>query len=62
MLSKASQRKINPVRYHLYVESKTYNKLVNKTKRNRLTDLKNKLVVIRGEREQGKGREKQVII
>ena len=36
--------------------------LVNKTKSNRLTDLENKLVVIRGERERGKGREKKVII
>ena len=41
MLSKVSQRKINLVWYHLYVESKTYNELVNKTKRNRLTDLEN---------------------
>ena len=62
MLSKVSQRKINFVWYHLYVESKTYNELVNKTKSNRLTDLENKLVVIRGERERGKGREKKVII
>jgi len=44
------------------VESKTYNELVNKTKSNRLTDLENNLVVIRGERKQGKGREKKVII
>ena len=32
MLSEISQRKTNAVKYHLYVESKKYNKLVNKTK------------------------------
>ena len=39
--------------YHLYVESKKYNKLVNITKRSRLTDIENKLVVTSGERERG---------
>ena len=33
------------------MESKKYNKLVNKTKRNRFTDIENKLVITRGERE-----------
>ena len=33
LLSEISQRKINMVSYHLYVESKTYNKLVNITKK-----------------------------
>ena len=32
MLSEISQRKTNTVWYHLYVESKKYNKLVNITK------------------------------
>ena len=33
MLSEISQRKTNAVGCHLYVESKKYNKLVNKTKK-----------------------------
>ena len=33
MLSEISQRKTNTVRYHFYVESKKYNKLVNITKK-----------------------------
>ena len=33
MLSEISKRKTNTVWYHLYVESKKYNKLVNKTKK-----------------------------
>ena len=33
MLSKISQRKRNTVCYHLYVESRKYNKLVNITKK-----------------------------
>ena len=37
----------------LICESKKCNKLVNKTKRSRLTDIENKLVVISGEREVG---------
>ena len=36
-----------------------YNKLVNITKRNRLTDVENKLVVTRGEREWGRGKIKR---
>ena len=37
----------------LICESKKCNKLVNKTKRSRLTDIENKLVVISGDREVG---------
>ena len=33
MLSEISQRKTNTIWYHLYVESKEYNKLVNMTKK-----------------------------
>ena len=33
MLSEVTQRKTNIVWYHLYVESKQYNKLVNITKK-----------------------------
>ena len=45
-------RKINTVRYHLFVESKKSNKLM---KRSRFTDTENKLVVIMGEREAAEG-------
>ena len=37
------------------MESKTYNKLVNITKKKRLTDIENKLVVTSEEREVGRG-------
>ena len=47
------QRKTNTVCYHLYVESKKYNKLENKT-RSRL--IENKPVVTTGERERGRGK------
>ena len=50
------QRNTNSVCYHFYVESKKYNKLVNISKRNRLTDIENKLVVSSGERERGRGK------
>ena len=59
MLSEISQRKTNTVWYHLYVESKKYNKLVNITKRSRPTDIENKLVVTSREKlgeEQYRGR------
>ena len=67
MLSEISQRKTNTVWYHLYFEYKTYNKVVNETKkkqthryreqkRSRLTDIENKLVVTNGEREGRKGK------
>ena len=45
MLSETSQRKTNTVRYHIHMESKKYNKLVD-MKRSRLTDVENKLVLI----------------
>ena len=38
----------------LYAESKKYNKLVNITKKNRLKDIENKLVVTSGKREGGR--------
>ena len=53
MLSKISQRKTNTVWYHLYVEHRRCSKLVKITKRCRLTDTDNKLVVTSGEREGG---------
>lgn len=37
--------------YHIYVESKKYNKLVNRIKRSKLTNTENKLVITSGERE-----------
>ena len=45
MLSETSQRKTNTVWYHIHMESKKYNKLVD-MKRSRLTDVENKLVLI----------------
>ena len=42
------QRKTNTVGYHLYMESKKYNKLVNITKKKQ-TQRENKLVVTSGE-------------
>ena len=52
MLSEISQRKTNSVWYHLYVESKKYNELVNIT--NRLTDTESKQVVTSGGGGRGK--------
>ena len=50
MLIEISQtEKTNALWYHLYVESKKHNKLVNK--KSRLVDRENKLMVINGERE-----------
>ena len=37
------------------MESKNYNKLLNITKTNTLTDIENKLAVTNGERERGRG-------
>ena len=50
MLSERSQRKTSSV-YHLHVEPKKYSKLVNVTKKKRLTDTENKLVVTSEEGE-----------
>ena len=57
MLREISQtEKDKSIWYHLYVESKKYNKLVNTTqKKGRLTDVENKLVVTSGEREGRRG-------
>ena len=46
MFNEISQRNENTIQYHLYVESKKCNKLVNLTKRSRL--IEKKLVVPRG--------------
>ena len=48
MLSETSQTKTNIVSYHLYVESKKCNKLVNITKNKQAQDIENKLVVTSG--------------
>ena len=68
MFSKVSQTKTETVWYYLYVESKNkYNKLlynkmqqtfvtVNITEKETDTDIKNKLVVISGKREAGRGK------
>ena len=45
MLNEKSQRNENTIQYHLYVEYKKYNKLGNKTKRSRLTNMKDKLMI-----------------
>ena len=54
--NKADKDKI--VWYHIYIKSKKCNKLVNKTKRSRLTNTENKLVITSGEREGGEGQYK----
>ena len=46
MLNEMSQRNENTIQYHLYVEYKKYNKLVNLTKRSRL--IEKEIVVTRG--------------
>ena len=52
MLGEMSDRERQIICYYLYVESKKTNKQTSKySKRNRLTDKENKLVVISGERE-----------
>ena len=43
--NKSDRKKMNTVWYHWYMGSKTYNKLVNKTEKGRLTGIGNKLVV-----------------
>ena len=55
ILSEVSQRKTN-IQYHLYVESKIWDKLTYLQNRNRLTDVENKFMVNREER--GWGRDK----
>ena len=56
MLSEITQTKTNTVWYHLYVESKKYNQIVNIAKRNGLTDMENKLVVTSRESEKKRGK------
>ena len=52
MLSEISQRKSNTISYYLYVESKKYNKLVNKTKKKHThRERENKPVFTSGQRE-----------
>ena len=50
-----AERETNTGLYHLDIESKNYNKLMNITKKNRFTDIDNKLVVTSGERGVGRG-------
>ena len=45
MLSEISHTKTHTISYHLYVDSRNYNKLMNVEKRNRLTDTQNKLCI-----------------
>ena len=45
------QRKMNTVWYHLYMESKNIQTSEYYKKKDRLTDIENKLVVTRGARE-----------
>ena len=45
MLSEISHTKTHTISYHLYVDSRNYNKLMNVEKRNRLTDIQNKLCI-----------------
>ena len=55
MLSEISQRKMNTVCFHLYVESKILKKMSPPKPRNRLIDTENKLVVARREKNGRKG-------
>ena len=52
ILSEVSQTKTN-IWYHLYVESKIWHKWTYLWNRNRLTDIENRLVVAKGERDEG---------
>ena len=57
MISEISQiEKGNAVWYHLHVESKKYNTLVNIAKKSRLTDIGNKLVATSWGEEVGRGK------
>ena len=56
MLHEISQRKTYTVWYHLYAAYKRYDKIKNKTKRNRPIDIKNKLEVTSWKREGGRGK------
>ena len=52
-LSEVNQRKTNIMWYHLYVESEIWYKWTYLQNRNRLTDIENKFMVTKGEREGG---------
>ena len=54
ILSEVSQRKVNIIWYHLYMESKkSWYKWTYLQNRNRLTDIENKLMVTKGEGGEG---------
>ena len=55
MLSKISQRKRNTVCYHLYVESRKYNKLVNITKKKQTHGYRNQTSSYHWREASGKG-------
>ena len=55
MLNEISQRNENTIQYHLYLEHKKYNKLVNLTKKKQIYRYGEQLAVTRGEREIGTG-------
>ena len=58
-LREVRKRKTNTIWYHLYVESKIWHKRTYLQDRNRLTDIKNRLVFAKGE-EVGGGMEWEV--
>ena len=63
MLSEISQRKTNTICYHLYVESKKYIKLVNKTKKRQTYRYREQtLSAGRGKEGQYRGREKKGLL
>ena len=49
LLNEVRKRKTNSIWYHLYAESKIWHKLTNLQNRNRLTDMENRLVVVKGD-------------
>ena len=55
-LSEINQRKTNAIWYHLYMESKKYNKVVNIIRNKQTPNIENKLVVTSGEREEGRSK------
>jgi len=59
MLSKISQRKRNTVCYHLYVESRKYNKLVNITKKKQTHGYRNQTSSYHWREASGKGQYKR---
>ena len=53
LLTEVSQKEKNTVWYHLYVESKIWDKLTYLQNRNRLTEVGNKVIVTKEERGGG---------